>query len=111
MGHHVGEPPTTGTTGPSSATASDVFVATFGVYDEGRGVRSLYLHPTAAVRLGAALLPLCLLGGPVFLLGADVAQRWALGGAALQPGVMMSLVGGPFFLFLLVRQRSRLLAW
>jgi len=62
MGQHVGEPPTTSTSGLSSVEASDVFVATFGVYDEGLGVRSLYLHPTAAVRLGAALLPLCLEG-------------------------------------------------
>ena len=62
MGQHVGEPPTTGTSGVASVDASDVFVATFGVYDEGGGVRSLYLHPTAAVRLGAALLPLCLDG-------------------------------------------------
>lgn len=57
------------------------------------------------------LLPLCLLGGPTFLLGADVAQRWAFGASTLQPGVMMSLVGGPFFLFLLVRQRGSLLSW
>jgi iron complex transport system permease protein len=57
------------------------------------------------------LLPLCLLGGPVFLLGADVAQRWLLGGEALQPGVLMSLVGGPFFLFLLVKNKRALRAW
>lgn len=57
------------------------------------------------------LLPLCLLGGPVLLLGIDVAQRALLGPAALQPGVMTSLVGGPFFLFLLVRQRKELRAW
>ncbi len=57
------------------------------------------------------LLPLCLLGGPVLLLGIDVAQRALLGADALQPGVMTSLVGGPFFLFLLVRQRKELRAW
>jgi iron complex transport system permease protein len=57
------------------------------------------------------LLPLCLVGGPVFLLGADVVQRWLLGGKALQPGVLMSLVGGPFFLFLLVRNKRALRAW
>ena len=57
------------------------------------------------------LLPLCLLGGPVLLLGIDVAQRAILGQDALQPGVMTSLVGGPFFLFLLVRQRKELRAW
>jgi iron complex transport system permease protein len=34
-----------------------------------------------------------------------------LGEGALQPGVMMSLVGGPFFLFLLVRQRREIATW
>ncbi len=58
-----------------------------------------------------ALLPLCLLGGPTFLLGADLAQRWLLGTGALQPGVVMSLIGGPFFLFLLVRNRAKIQAW
>ncbi len=57
------------------------------------------------------LLPLCLLGGPVFLLGTDTLQRAILGHAALQPGVVMSLVGGPFFLVLLVRHRDRLRTW
>lgn len=58
-----------------------------------------------------ALLPLCLLGGPAFLVGAEVLQRWYLGSAALQPGVMMSLVGGPFFLALLLWNRRRIQAW
>lgn len=58
-----------------------------------------------------SLLPLCLLAGPVFLLGTDTLQRAILGQAALQPGVMMSLVGGPFFLVLLVRHRDRMRAW
>jgi iron complex transport system permease protein len=49
--------------------------------------------------------------GAVFLLGADLLQRLLLGQGALQPGVMMSLVGGPFFLFLLVRARREISAW
>jgi len=57
------------------------------------------------------LLPLCLLGGPVLLLGAEVVQRVLLGDAYLQPGVVMSLLGGPFFLFLLMRQRAALTSW
>lgn len=57
------------------------------------------------------LLPLCLIGGPVLLLGADLLQRTLFGAYALQPGVTMSLVGGPFFLFLLTRQRSALRSW
>jgi len=58
-----------------------------------------------------ALLPLSLLLGPVFLLAVDLAQRRLLGERALQPGVMMSLVGGPFFLFLLVWRRREVDAW
>src|SRR5688572_19431734 len=49
--------------------------------------------------------------GALFLLGADLLQRILLGEGALQPGVMMSLVGGPFFLFLLVRARREISAW
>lgn len=59
----------------------------------------------------AVLLPCSLLGGALFLLGAEFLQRWWLGDAALQPGVVMSLVGGPFFLALLVRERKEIGAW
>ena len=58
-----------------------------------------------------ALLPLCLLGGPVLVLGSDLAQRLALGADHLPPGVVMSLLGGPFFLYLLLRNRRSLEAW
>ena len=57
------------------------------------------------------LLALAPLAGAVFLLGADLAQRAALGEGVLQPGVTMSLVGGPFFLFLLIRHRREVGAW
>lgn len=57
------------------------------------------------------LLPLALLGGAVFLLGTDVAQRLVLGREVFQPGVLMSVVGGPFFLFLLVRHRREVQEW
>jgi iron complex transport system permease protein len=57
------------------------------------------------------VLPLSALAGAVFLLGCDVAQRALLGEARLRPGVLMSLVGGPFFLVLLVRERRALLSW
>ncbi|MCA8980964.1 MAG: iron ABC transporter permease [Planctomycetes bacterium] len=58
-----------------------------------------------------SLLPLCLLGGPVLVLGADLAQRVLLGANYLPPGVIMSIVGGPFFLYLLLRNRRSLEAW
>lgn len=57
------------------------------------------------------VLPLCLLGGAVFLLGTDVAQRFVLGRDVFKPGVLMSMVGGPFFLFLLLQQRREVRTW
>jgi ABC-type Fe3+-siderophore transport system permease subunit len=68
------------------------------------------------VRIGvgsrhARLLPLCIVAGAVFLLGADLLQRLVFGAGALQPGVMMSLVGGPFFMALLIKNRKEIAAW
>ena len=57
------------------------------------------------------VLPLSLLLGAVFVLGADTAQRAWAPGSGLRPGVLMSLVGGPFFLVLLVRSRRTLTSW
>ncbi|MHC5066090.1 MAG: FecCD family ABC transporter permease [Planctomycetota bacterium] len=57
------------------------------------------------------LLILSLLGGAVFLLTTDLIQRNFFGAWQLQPGVMMSLIGGPFFLYLLFRRRRSLGAW
>ena len=57
------------------------------------------------------LLPLSMLAGACLLLGADLAQRALIGHADLGPGVLMSMVGGPFFLFLLLRSRRELQAW
>ena len=57
------------------------------------------------------LLPLCLLAGAAFLLGADTLQRMLLGDHPLKPGVMMSLAGGPFFLFILVGNRKEIQGW
>ena len=59
----------------------------------------------------ALLLWLSVLGGAVFLLGTDLAQRMWLGDQRLQPGVMMSLLGGPFFLYLIVREKTRARLW
>ena len=58
-----------------------------------------------------ALLPLSLLGGGVFLLGAEVLNIGLLGDRALKPGIVLSLVGGPFFLALLLRRRNRVATW
>jgi iron complex transport system permease protein len=68
------------------------------------------------VRLAAGsshrrLLPLCLVAGPAFLMGTDLVQRALFGARSLPPGVSMSLIGGPFFLWLLFKSRARLRAW
>jgi iron complex transport system permease protein len=70
-----------------------------------------HLVRLASTRSHKSLLWLCALAGAVFLLGTDLAQRALLGAAALQPGVVMSLIGGPFFLFLLIRHRREVGAW
>lgn len=53
------------------------------------------------------LLPLSLLGGGVFLLLADTAARIIIPGMELPVGVLTSLLGGPFFLWLLIRKGVR----
>jgi iron complex transport system permease protein len=57
------------------------------------------------------LLVLSALAGASFLLSADLAQKMFLGGLPLQPGVVMSLVGGPFFVLLLWRRRRDVGVW
>jgi iron complex transport system permease protein len=57
------------------------------------------------------LLSLSVLGGGLLVLGADVLQRAFFPGIALPPGVVMSLLGAPFFLFLLVRRRAEVRSW
>ena len=57
------------------------------------------------------LLPLSALGGGLLVLGTDALQRWLLPGVDLRPGVTMSLLGAPFFLWLLVRMRAEVRAW
>jgi iron complex transport system permease protein len=56
------------------------------------------------------LLLFSMLAGAVFLLAGDLGQRLAFRGSGLQPGVLMSLLGGPFFLVLLVRSKRLLSA-
>ena len=58
-----------------------------------------------------ALLPLSVLLGASFLLAMDLGQRLLLGRAALPPGVLMSLIGGPFFLLLLFLHRREIDSW
>jgi iron complex transport system permease protein len=57
------------------------------------------------------LLGLSALFGAVFLLGLDLAQTVFLGGTALAPGVLMSLIGGPFFVWLVWLRRREIATW
>jgi iron complex transport system permease protein len=57
------------------------------------------------------LLFLAPLAGALFLLGTDTLQRWLLADEALAPGVLMSLIGGPFFLVLLWTRRREVESW
>jgi iron complex transport system permease protein len=53
------------------------------------------------------LLPAVLLGGPIFVVLADVAARTAIAPEELPLGAMTALIGAPFFLWLLRRERGR----
>jgi len=57
------------------------------------------------------VLPLSALAGALLLLGCDVMQRVWLSEVEIRPGVLMSLIGGPFFLYLLMRERHALRMW
>ena len=53
------------------------------------------------------LLPAVILAGPMFLVLADLVSRVAIAPQELPLGAVTALVGGPFFLFLLRRERRR----
>ena len=46
----------------------------------------------------------CVIGGPLVLVGLDLAQRLLLGDLSLPPGVLMALIGGPAFFVLLLKR-------
>ncbi|MBH0779518.1 FecCD family ABC transporter permease [Nocardia bovistercoris] len=57
------------------------------------------------------LIPLSAILGAVVLLAADVAARSLVDNADLPLGMLTSLIGGPFFFWLLRRTRSRAGGW
>lgn len=64
--------------------------------------------------IGPSHRPLILasaLGGGALLVFADLVARTLVGGADLPIGMLTSLIGGPFFFFLLYRQRQRSGGW
>lgn len=62
------------------------------------------LRPFASHRPGL-LLPLSAMGGAVLVLAADLVVRTMAGAQELKLGVVTALVGGPFFVLLLIRTR------
>lgn len=65
------------------------------------------LRPLVGARPGA-LLGLSALGGAVLTLSADILVRLTPSATEVKLGVAMAAVGGPFFLWLLIRMRRRL---
>ncbi len=67
--------------------------------------------PHAARRLTGSgsrrLLPLCAVGGAGFVTACDLAVRLIFAPYELPVGILMSLLGGPFFIFLLRRRKGR----
>lgn len=66
------------------------------------------LRPVFGHRPAALLVPSAL-GGAALLLGADSLVRLAPGAAEVRLGVAMAMIGAPFFLLLLLKERGR--AW
>jgi iron complex transport system permease protein len=66
-----------------------------------------FIAPHVARRLtrasGAAVLPAAALCGAALVLAADLAGRWLLAPTELPVGIVTSVLGAPFFLYLLYR--------
>ncbi len=70
-------------------------------------------HATRAV-LGPdhrLLLPVSLLGDAAFVMLCDTAVRLTLAPVQIPVGVVTALVGGPFFLALLLAEKTRSRVW
>lgn len=65
------------------------------------------MRPIVGSRPGALLIPSAI-GGAALVLAADIVVRLLPGGSELELGVMMSLIGAPFFFFLLLSMRRKL---
>ena len=66
------------------------------------------LRPWFGERPSALLLP-SLLGGAALLLAADILVRLAPGANEVKLGVAMAMIGAPFFFWLLLKYRGRIL--
>ncbi len=73
------------------------------------GFVGLIVPHTLRLLLGSdhrLLLPAAALGGGTFLIACDLAARMILAPQELPAGVLTSLLGGPFFLIILLRRRN-----
>ena len=67
----------------------------------------LFASILAAMML-CLLLPCCALGGAAFVTLCDLAARTLFSPYELPVGILLSLVGGPFFIYLIISsKRSR----
>lgn len=64
------------------------------------------VRPLVGYRPGATLIP-AMLGGTILVLAADIATRVIRIGPPINLGVFVSLVGAPFFLWLVLHVRKR----
>jgi len=58
-----------------------------------------------------ALLPACMFVGAGFVVACDTVARLVLAPAQLPVGIVTALLGGPFFLYLIVREKTRARLW
>lgn len=65
------------------------------------------LRPFVGARPGALLVP-SIFGGSALVLAADTVVRMLPGGAEVKLGIVMAVLGAPFFLYLLLKMRNQL---
>lgn len=89
------------------AMASGASVAVTGVIGFVGLIVPHLLRPLVGARPGALLIPSAL-GGAVLVLAADILVRLTPSSSEVKLGVAMAILGGPFFLGLLISMRRRI---
>lgn len=78
------------------------------------GFVGLIVPHTVRMTLGAShriVLPASIIGGGLFLLACDTLAQNILGGQELPVGIITAMLGGPFFVYLLLRRRGGAEGW